>query len=62
MRKNSLVMIGVDLHRADQLLPRHCAVAVRKLRSALFERRVDSAETNCGSNCILFTAVADIAL
>lgn len=62
MRKNSLVMIGVDLHTADQLVPRHCAVAVRKLGSALFERRVVSAATNCGSNCILFTVVADVAV
>ena len=62
MRTNSLVMIGVDLHTADQLLPRHCAVAVRKVGSGLFERCVDSADTHCGANCILVAAVADVAV
>lgn len=49
-------MIGVDLHTADQLLPRHCAVAVLCL-SDVWTQLAQTAV----NNCILFTAVADVA-
>jgi hypothetical protein len=60
MRKNSLVMIGVDLHTADQLLPRHCPVAVRKVGSAVWtERTVTAVQT---ASCLLrwLTSLCDI--
>ena len=56
MRKNSLVMIGVDLHTTDQLLRRHCTVTVRNVGSAVFERRV-----YCDTNCSLCTAMQTAA-